>query len=331
MTKIIMRNENTFQQIVNALETSEKVVIFPHIIPDGDTVGSSAALYHALKQKGKDVYVLVEELVPEYLQFLSKDFTQEIPSDYYSDLCIALDCSDMGRIGQRSEVYSKSKTTINIDHHRTNTFFGDLNYVDDEASATGEVVFNYLKALNTQIDQFIAESLYTAISTDTGSFKYTNTSSNTHCVAAELLEKGVDLNHISVELYQNVRLEKIRLEAKVLDHLSIFCKGKAVAAFVSQEMLKEINAKMDETEGIIETLRNIQGVEIAVLFKEVNNKEIKVGLRAKRSADVSKIAMMFGGGGHVKAAGCSIYDNLENAQQLVKDAIINYFNTEDKE
>ncbi|MCG8485357.1 MAG: bifunctional oligoribonuclease/PAP phosphatase NrnA [Clostridia bacterium] len=322
-----MRNEDTFHRIVEALDTSEKLLIFPHIIPDGDTIGSAAALYKALMQKGKDVYVLVEEMIPEYLQFLSQGFIDEIPVDFDPDLCIALDCSDIGRMGARFEAYSKGGTTINIDHHLTNTFFGDLNYVDDQASATGEIVFNFLKALNTHMDKFIAEALYTAISTDTGSFKYTNTTKNTHYAAAELLDNGVDLNHISVELYQNVRLEKIRLEAKVLDHLSIFCNGKAVLAYVSQEMLAETNAKMDETEGIVETLRNIQGVEIAVLFKEMNDNEIKVGFRAKRSADVSKIAMMFGGGGHVKAAGCSIFDNLKNAQQLVSDAIINYFNT----
>lgn len=328
MTKTTMRNEDEFKKIIRALETKKRIVIFPHIIPDGDTIGSAAALNRALKQRGKDVYVLVEEMIPEYLQFLSQSFCLELPVDFNPDLCISLDCSDEGRIGKRLETYLKCELTINIDHHYTNTFFADINYIDDKASATGEIIFNFLRALETEIDKPIAEAVYTAISTDTGSFKYTNTTHNTHYVAAELLDKGVDLNHISVELYQNIRLEKIRLEAKVLDQLVIFCDGKAAITHVSQEVLAETGAKMDETEGIIETLRNIQGVEIAVLLKEMDNNEIKVGFRAKKFADVSQIAMTFGGGGHVKAAGCSINDSLTNAHQLVSNAVINYFNSD---
>lgn len=328
---IIMRNKETFKQIIEALNTSKQILIFPHINPDGDAIGSAAALYKALIYTGKDVHIFVEELMPQYLQFLSEGCIYELPNDFNPDLCIAVDCSDIGRLGKRFEPYSKGKKTINIDHHFTNTFFADINYIDDNAGANGEIVYEFLKALNVEIDKYMAEALYTAISTDTGSFKYSNTTQNTHLVAAELLNRGVDLNHISVELYQNIRLEKIRLEAKVLDNLSIFANGQAVSAYVSQKILTETGGKMDETEGIIETLRNIQGVEIAVLFKEMDEHDIKVSFRAKKSADVSKIAMNFDGGGHVKAAGCSFNESLENVEQLVSNAVIDYLNTIEKE
>ena len=313
-------NESTFQQIVKAILESNFIMIFPHVIPDGDTIGCASALQRALRKAGKKVKIVDEKDIPDYLKFLIEDDEDTVDQLDQPDLCIAVDCSDMGRLGERKDTFLSGKNTVNIDHHPTNTRFASLNYVDDKASATGEIIFELLKKLNLQFDQFIAEAIYSAISTDTGSFKYTNTSSKSHLVAAELLDMGVDLNEISVELYQNTRLEKIRLEAEVLETLEIICDGKVASAYATKDMLKKTGATMDETEGFIEILRNIMGVEVAIFFKEVQNNEIKIGFRAKKYADVSKIAMQFGGGGHVKAAGCSIAGSLDYAKGLTYEA-----------
>lgn len=321
-----MRNRKTFDDVVNIIKESNLVLIFPHVIPDGDAIGCSAALLRSLRKLGKQVNVFIEEDIPEYLNFLSGDFSDDFSDYSKADICIALDCSDAGRIGKRIDMFNKGKTTINIDHHPTNTFYADYNYVDDQASATGEIIFDLLKALDIEFDKNMAEAIYSAISTDTGSFKYTNTSSKSHMVAAELLDLGVDLSHISVELYQNTRLEKIRLQTEVLETLEIFCDGKAAFAYATEKMIERTGASMDETEGFIEILRNIQGVEVAVFFKEVHDNEIKVGLRAKKYANVSKIAMEFGGGGHIKAAGCTINNNLEDAKRLLVQAIEEHLN-----
>ncbi len=315
-----MRNKSVFKQIVKATQEADFILIFPHVIPDGDTIGCAAALYRALKKNGKKVKVIDENDIPGYLKFLSKEYKTNEVFNEQPDLCISVDCSDLGRLGKRKEAFFSGKDTVNIDHHPTNTCYANLNYVDKNASATGEIIFDLLRNINAEFDQFIAEAIYSAISTDTGSFKYTNTSVKSHLVAAELLGLGVDLNEISVELYQNTRLEKILLEKEVLGTLEILFDGKAASAYVVQDMLTKTDAVMDESEGFIEILRNIQGVEVAILFKEIHPDEIKIGLRAKRFADVSKIAMKFGGGGHVKAAGCSIKGSLDDAKKLVYEA-----------
>ncbi len=314
-------NKTVFQQIVKSILESNSIMIFPHVIPDGDTIGCASALKRAFTKIGKKAQVIDEKDIPDYLKFLTQDYEdwEEFQQDQ-PDLCIAVDCSDLGRLGERKDFFLTGKRTVNIDHHPTNTCFADLNYIDDKASATGEIIFDLLKGLNIQFDPFIAEAIYSAISTDTGSFKYTNTSTKSHLVAAELIDMGVDLNEVSVELYQNTRLEKIRLEAEVLETLEIICDGKVASAYATEDMLKKTGATMNETEGFIELLRNIQGVEVAIFFKETQTKEIKIGFRAKQYADVSKIAMKFGGGGHVKAAGCTINDSLDQAKKLTYQA-----------
>lgn len=315
-----MRNRDVFKEIINKIKDSTSIIIFPHIILDGDSIGSAAALQRALIKCGKQACIQIEEEIPEYLQFLTIDLDNKQQCKT-PDLCIAVDCSDMERLGQRLNVFRSGKTTVNIDHHPTNSFFADLNYVDDTASATGEIIFDLIKELNIEFDIEIAEAIYSAISTDTGSFKYSNTTPRAHIITAELLDLGIRLNDINVELYQNMRLEKLRLESEVLSTLDIICNGKAASAYVTQEMLKKTGATMDETEGFIEILRNIQGVEVAIFFKEMNQNEIKVGLRSKKYADVSKIAMKFGGGGHVKAAGCTFSDDLNSAKKIIYEAV----------
>ncbi|WP_027398313.1 DHH family phosphoesterase [Anaerovorax odorimutans] len=310
------------KNIANVLIEAEKILIFTHILMDGDTLGSSVALCKQLRKAGKQAYILIEDNIPAYLAFLNKDYcSYDFNIIEKPDICVAVDCSDIGRLGMRKDKFFQGEITICVDHHTTNDYFAQLNYVKEDSSSTGEIMYQLLKKLKIDMDQEIAEALYAAITTDTGNFQYTNTTKNTHLIVAKLFDYGIDLEKVSVELYQNIRHEKILITNEALNTIEMICDGKADIAYVTLDMLNKTAASMDETEGIIETLRNINGVEISAFLKEQEENKIKVGFRAKTYGDVSIIAKKFGGGGHKKAAGCTIFAPLSKSLDMVKDAI----------
>lgn len=315
--------KNTLNQIAAELKKANTVLLYPHVIMDGDTLGSSIALCIALRKLGKQAYILIEDDIPGYLTFLEKDYCtydQEIIDR--PDISISVDCSDIERFFKRKDKFLTGKRSICLDHHRTNNFFAELNYIDENIAATGEIVFHLINEMGVEVDVEMAEAIYTAITTDTGNFQYTNTTKTTHLIAAELFEIGIDLEKISVEVYQNIRHEKLKIMNEVIGTIEMVCGGKADIAYVTQKMLQKTGALMEETEGIIETLRNISGVEISAFLKENSENEIKVGLRAKTYGDVSVIAQSFGGGGHKKAAGCTIHAPLEEAKKQIIAAVV---------
>jgi phosphoesterase RecJ-like protein len=314
--------KNTLKQIADKLKEAETILLYPHVIMDGDTLGSSIALCIALRKIGKEAHILIEDEIPSYLLFLEKGYcTYDQGILNAPDLSISVDCSDIERFVLRKDKFLKGKFSICLDHHRTNNYFADMNYIDEFAGATGEIVYDLIKLLGVELDVEMAEAIYTAITTDTGNFQYTNTTKTTHLITADLFDVGIDLEKISVEVYQNIRHEKLKITNAVLSTIEILCGGKADIAYVTQEMLKDTGALMEETEGIIETLRNISGVEISAFLKESKPNEIKVGLRAKTYGDVSAIAQMFQGGGHRKAAGCTLHMSLEEARQKIVEAV----------
>lgn len=318
------KEEKSLEIIIEQLITAKRVLVFPHILMDGDCLGSSIAICSMLRQMGKEAYVLIEDDIPLNLRFLSGEFCiqrNDIISDV--DLSVAVDCSDVERLGTRGENFFSAEQTVSIDHHVTNKSFAKYNYLDAKAGATGEIIFEIFQLLHGKVkmDMIIAEALYTAIATDTGNFQYTNTTAKTHIIISELLEFGIDLEKISVELYQNSRYEKIVMNACVLNTLELFCNGKANLAYATKEMYEKTGASLDETEGVIENLRSIRGIEISAFLKEKKPNEIKVSFRSKTYGDVSKISQKFGGGGHKKAAGCTIRKSLKEAIALVKEEI----------
>lgn len=316
-----MKN-STLNQIANKLNDARTILLYPHVLMDGDALGSSVALCTALRKMGKKAYILIEDEIPSYLLFLEKDYcTQDQNILDAPDISIAVDCSDIERFVMRKDKFLTGAFSICLDHHRTNNYFADLNYIDINAAATGEIVYDLLKTMNVDLDVEMAEAIYTAITTDTGNFQYTNTTKITHLITADLFDIGIDLEKISVEVYQNIRHEKLKIMNEVVNTLEILCNGKADIAYVTQKMLAKTGALMEETEGIIEILRNISGVEISAFLKENKPNEIKIGLRAKTYGDVSKIAQSFGGGGHRKAAGCTLNTSLEEAKQIISAAI----------
>ena len=317
-----MKENDSIREIAERLLAAERVLLFPHIQMDGDALGSAAALCGALRSAGKQAAVLVEDPVPEYIQFLDQGYCTEDPEAIPSpDVCVCVDCGEVSRFPKREKYFFQGKTTICVDHHTTSRPFADYNYIDPKAAATAEIIYRLLTAMELPIDKETGEALFTGICTDTGNFQYSNTTKESHLIAAALYDAGIDHAGIAVKLYQNTSLEKLRITNKILNGLRLFCEGRAAMAWVDQEMLQQTGASMEDTEGSVETLRNIKGVEIAAFLKEKEAGVIKVSMRAKTDGNVAKIAEKFGGGGHVKAAGCTLRTDMENALGQLAEAM----------
>ena len=313
---------NTFKEIAEVLLKAEKILIYPHINADGDAVGSAAALCHTLRRLGKTAYVLIEEQLPANLRFMDKGyFTFDEKVIEQPDVSVCVDCGDFGRFPMRMEKFLSARTTVCVDHHGTTQNFCDYNYVDSGAAATGELIYALIKEMVPEADVETGEAIFAAITTDTGNFQYSNTTKNCHLIMAELYDLGVDTNKVSVEIYENERQEKLMITTKALSTLEIFGGGCGAIAHLTLEDMKEIGAEPFETDGVIQKLRSISGVEYAALVKEKEPGVIRVSMRAKRRGNVASIASELGGGGHVKAAGCTLNMPLDEAVNLVKSKL----------
>lgn len=312
--------------IVDKINESNNIYICSHVQPDGDNIGSMLALGLSLKVLGKNASILKADSVPVDYQFLPgiemiKDY--EIIDNL--DLFIVVDCSDEDRLGKNKKFLKEAKFTINIDHHISNTYFGDINMVDSKASATGELIYSIVSKLDIKLGKDIATNIYTAISTDTGSFMYESVTDKTHEIAAKLLRCGIDKDYINIKLYHSRSMERTNLFIKSFSTLKTYKDNKIAVVKVTQEMLQSTNTKLEDTEGIISFVRDIEGVEVACLLKEFGDKETKVSLRSKKDIDVSKISQAFNGGGHIRAAGCTIYENINDSAELIVEKIMDEF------
>ena len=320
---MMTRNKNNLlEKCINTIKNSENIFLASHVHPDGDNVGSLLALGMALKKLNKKINIIkVDDIPKDYLFLPNSNLFVEPNLKEPIDLFISLDSSDLDRLGIGKEMALKANKIINIDHHITNNNFGDINIVDPLASATGELIYSLIKKLDVEIDQNIATCIYVAISSDTGSFVYDNTTSKTHLIAADLLDKGINKNEIIVNLYQSRSMRRTKLFIRSLNTLEMYCKERVGIITVTQDMLNECNAKMEDTEGIISFVRDIEGIELACILKEYKENEIKLSLRSKSIVDVSEICIKFHGGGHKRAAGCTIYDNIENTKKIILNEI----------
>jgi len=316
-----MKN-NTLAEIAKILAEKQNILIYPHINMDGDALGSAAALCKGLRDLGKNCSILIEDDIPGNLLFLDKGYTttdQNIMDRPEISICV--DCGEEKRFPKRAEKFSQGDITICIDHHATTKFICDYNYVDSGRAATGELIYDLLCEMGVEIDKEIGEAIFAAITTDTGNFQYSNTSRRSHEIMAALYDAGIDANGVSIELYENMRIEKILIKNKVLSTLELLAGGKAAICYMTETMLEETGATGDETDGVVQDLRSISGVEIAAFLKEQGDGKVKASLRSKRYADVAAIAAAFGGGGHIRAAGCTLECNLEEALTRMKDKI----------
>lgn len=299
------------------LKAAKKLVIVSHVSPDGDTLGSSLALMHALRMLGKEIIMNVDDDISTVYSFLPgiNEYRRFAPGESVdADLLVIIDASSADRAGNAMEVV-KSPAVLNIDHHKTNTRFADYLYLDSDAAATAEIIYSLLAEMGIKLTRDIATCIYEGIYTDTGSFKYSNTTSNTLKTAADLLNYGVNPSQISdnMELKSRSQVEMLR---KVLETLTFLKDGKI--AYI--EIPPELYDHNVETDAFISYPRYVEGVEVALLFKQVEDNLTRVSFRSKE-IDVAKIALSFGGGGHKKAAGCSICAPLKEAEKVILGAV----------
>lgn len=309
----------TLDNIKEEIEKAESIVIVTHENPDGDAIGSSTAMYIALKRMGKDVDVIIPE-VPRTYTFLP--YTDEIKkqvNDKKYDLAISLDAANMQLLGISKKYFEESKTKVVIDHHSINSMYGDYNFVNPDAPACAQVLIVVLGFLGIEIDVEIGTCLLTGIITDTGGFQYSGVTTETFEFAASLLNKGVKVSEIYKKAMNTKTMSSFKLYRQALSRMEFLEDGKIAFTYTTDDDMKKYSAEVGDREGIVETGRNIEGVEVSCYLRETE-KGYKISLRSNEKVNVAKVCFAFGGGGHVKAAGCNINEPLEVAkEQIIKE------------
>lgn len=294
-------------KIIEKLRLSNDIVLLVHESPDGDAIGSIIALYRALKKMGKNVEAFIEK-IPSNCEFLIGSIGEEIKvfedidKNRKYDLCIALDCGDADRMGKAKVLFENANNTICIDHHYTNVGYANLNYIDGEAAATGEILYDLLSKMDI-IDKEIAIALYAAVSSDTGNFRHNNTQKHTFDIAGNLVEYGIDVSKISYHLFSETSLNRMRFMGNLLQNVEVELDGKVGILIAKKEDIERFNVNDSELEGMVDFARDIKGTEVGIFIKP-HNEMYKVSLRSNGNVDISGVAGKFNGGGHKFAAGC---------------------------
>ncbi|MDD5174153.1 MAG: bifunctional oligoribonuclease/PAP phosphatase NrnA [Candidatus Omnitrophica bacterium] len=313
------------KEVIDAIKKSKRFLITAHVKLEGDALGSQLAMKELLIGMGKEAFILDSDPVPEHYKFLPKadEVSDKFDKIGIFDAAIVLDCPTLDRTGRvRDVIKAKAVSVINIDHHVSNEKFGDVNWVEPNASSAGEMVFRLFKEARVLMTKEVALSLYIAILTDTGSFNYDNTSSITHEIAGELLGYGLDPALVSESVYERRSVKDINLLGLVLATIRVNKKGTIAYLEVTKDMLDKTGADLAKSEGLINFARSIDGVKVAVLFKEdqEDKNKINISFRSKGNGnvvDVNRIASLFGGGGHTKASGCVVTGSLEDVKKKV--------------
>jgi len=313
-------------EITKIIKNNNSFLILAHDNPDGDSIGSCLALGLALKKLNKKVHILLGGTIPTRYLFLPgiKKIILNSRSMSYpnkSDVIFTLDTAVWNQIAKYKDKQFKDKTVINIDHHIDNNKFGDINWVDPKASAVGEQIYYLIKKLLPKMTTEMAICLYTAITTDTGNFQYSNTTSKTHNIISQLLKFDFLPHTISKKIYENISFYKLKLLELSLK--TIKKQDNIIWAWITNKMLKQSRAKMEDTEGFIDYLKSVSGIKIAIIFKEcIKPNETRVTFRSKNNKIfVNELAHHFGGGGHPAAAGCTIYGNpIKTESKVIKKA-----------
>lgn len=304
--------KGSLDEIAALVRDEQKFLLTTHEGPDGDALGSLLGMHHLLESLGKDsVMFLAAKEFPlpiEYRHLPLEGVFHEPPADIRDRIVVFLDCGNIDRMPV-DFLRDDGKLVVNIDHHHDNTVFGDLNFVDAGASCTAEIVYELAMLLDVKVSPAMARALYIGIVTDTGKFMYDATHPRTHRVAADLIEAGVDVDDVNRRLYESVPIEKLRLLSRALDNLELHCDGQLIVSCITDEDYRETGAGEEMTEGIIDNLRAVDGIRVAAVVRDQVSRgraARKISLRAGDDhTDVSVLARKFGGGGHVRAAGCS--------------------------
>ncbi|MDQ2659713.1 MAG: bifunctional oligoribonuclease/PAP phosphatase NrnA [Verrucomicrobiota bacterium] len=318
----------SFAEIAAALRSHQKIAVLSHVRPDGDAYGSQLALGLALKELGKDITIWNEDGMLEKYSFMpASDLLSRPPTEPQTfDLGIALDTAIQNRLGTAGEAVH-AETWINIDHHPTNPRYGTLNYIDPTAPATGQILFEFLSTQEMPMNAEIAENLFVAISTDTGSFQYPSTTARTFEIGGELIARGVDVGRVSQLLYESYPRRRVELLRALLGTMQFAAEGRVATFSLSLQVASALGVRPEDNEGLIDHLRAVQGVIVAVFFEELAEGKVRISMRSKsEKADVAAICQQFGGGGHKLAAGARMRASLAEAETRVMEAICDVVN-----
>ncbi len=318
---------DTFSKIAEAIQGARHIAIACHVRPDGDAIGSIVGTALSLQLSGKKVTVLSEDGVPANLTFLpSSNIVQtSIAEPLDIDVAIALDNATKERLGERTNIaLSAAPLLINIDHHVTNPSYGNLNYIDTLSPATGQIIYEFLTHQGFELNDAVRQNLFVAISTDTGSFQYSCTTSTTHRIVAEMMDSGLDTAELAKKIYQTHPFRRTELLRVLLNEMK-FTADRSIASWaLTLATQNKIGVEAGDTEGLIDALRTIEGVTAAVIFEETADGKIRVSARSKdHRLNVSKICAEFGGGGHAMAAGAKLCGPVADAESRFLESLKN--------
>lgn len=311
--------------LLEFIQNHQRFLVVSHANPDGDAIGSTLSFGLILEQLGKEVTYYNQDDIPYNLEFLeaSNRITDSIDAPDQFDVTVVLDCSEKGRVGSQIPEEAWSHPIAVIDHHDTwDGGFGDYWVHSTEAAATGELVYYIARQAGVELTDSIARCIYCTILTDTGGFRYSNTSKETFQLAGELLDAGVDPWDITAKLYENQPIDRLELLSEVLDTLELSPCGRLAFLRIERDMFEDGELSRDLTDGFINYGRSVRGVEVATQLREEGDDLWKISFRSKGKVDVSSLAMKFGGGGHRNAAGCQIQGTPEQIENELTEALI---------
>lgn len=323
VVQVIPEADSPLAKIIEILRSKKSFLITSHLRPDGDAIGSQLALASLLEEMGKSVIIVNMDPVPDTFRFLpgSDRIINDFTSHDHPEVALVLDSGGLDRTGEVADLARKTKSIINIDHHISNNKFGDINLVEEKASSVGEQIFSIIRSLGFSVGKERAVSLYTAILTDTGSFRYANTTEKTHRIVSCLLKEGVDPAGIAEKVRRSTSFSRQKLLGLALTTLQKRNREGISWFHLTRDMFREAKAKDTETDGFIDYIQSIEGTKLALFFQETDKEnQIRVSFRSKGKIDVDSLARKFGGGGHQRAAGCLVEGKIEEVEEKVLTA-----------
>ncbi len=307
-----------FSQAVAQLQKADNILILTHMNPDGDTLGSGFALLRALRKMGKKAKLLNGDRINTKYNYLFEDLAEE---EFEEEYIVSVDVAERKLLGDTLSAQYGDRVNLSIDHHETSRRFAQITYCEPDSASCCEIIYLIIKALGVEIDRDIADCIYTGCSTDTGCFRYSNVTKRTHLIAAELIEKGADHSTINTKMFEMKSMNNIMLETMCLSTLSFYAQGRIAVISVTQQMFSETGTDKSALDAIKPVTRQIEGVKAGVTLREEEDGKISVSLRTDEDVDAASICAHFGGGGHIRAAGCEFRGK---TIEQVKTAVVDY-------
>lgn len=312
----------TKNDAVNIISKSNDIYLLTHRSPDGDTLGSAFGLCRVLVSMGKRVKVLCSDNIPDKYDYMSDGLPEY---DFEPQTVIAVDVGDVKLLGDRLSVYAE-RIDLCIDHHQSHKPYAKATLLDSTAAATAEIMYDLVCELTDKLDIKTAECLYTGIATDTGCFRFSNTTAKTHRIAADLIALGIDHASINIKMFEEKTRSRVELERIALNSFEFFCGGNIALIVFDNETLMKLNADDGDLEGIQSLPIQVKGVSVGITVKEKVKGSFRVSLRTREPIDAAEICSMFGGGGHARAAGCQLTGDLDECRQALLEAVSSKLN-----